>query len=406
MTNAKTGNTLPRHNKNSNSKSKTSSKNPEKIKSGPIDLSFLLIIVVLLVMGIVLMFSAGYAWAISEGLEGTYYVKRQIGMAIVGLIGMLVVSFIDYHIIRKPWIVFGAFGVSIVLLILCLVGPFASPHNNSYRWIDLKIFPEFQPSEVAKFALILLFAYFISANYTRLKDFKYGIIPFVVGIGIIAALLLQEVHLSATIIICAIGFIMMFVGGSKVSHLVLLVIGGLAAMALVLFISVNLNGVGYIQDRVTAWIDPFNPDNADKTYQTRNSLIAIGSGGIFGLGIGNSRQKFLYLPESKNDFVFSVACEELGIIGAVVIISLFLLFVIRGFHIASKAPDKFGMMLAVGLTVQIGLQAFLNFAVVTNTIPNTGISLPFFSYGGTALIMQLVQMGFVLNISRQAIIKV
>ena len=160
--------------------------------------------------------------------------------------------------------------------------------------------------------------------------------------------------------------------------------------------------MSYLTDRVKAWLDPFSSID---TWQTQQSLIAIGSGGLFGLGLGNSRQKFLYLPESENDFVFAVVCEELGFIGAMMVIILFALFIFRGFYIAAKSPDKFGMMLAVGLTVQIGLQALLNIAVVTNSIPNTGISLPFFSYGGTALTMQLIEMGVILNISRQSMIE-
>ncbi len=180
---------------------------------------------------------------------------------------------------------------------------------------------------------------------------------------------------------------------------------GAAAIALALFLLIEVKGIGYFEKRIMSWTDPFGAEASDATRQTKNSLIAIGSGGLFGLGLGNSRQKFLYLPEAKNDFVFAVVCEELGFVGALMVIILFLLFICRGMYIASKAPDKYGMMLAVGLTVQIGLQALLNIAVVTNTIPNTGVSLPFFSYGGTALIMQLVQMGIILNISRQSIIE-
>ncbi|MGN0610102.1 MAG: FtsW/RodA/SpoVE family cell cycle protein [Oscillospiraceae bacterium] len=378
----------------------------EKIVSGPMDLPFFLIIMVLLVMGIIMMFSAGYAWAIAEGHEGTYYVKRQIGMAVVGLAGMFVVSFLDYHFYRKPVIVFGLFAVAAVLLVLCRVGPFTDPHNNSYRWIKIGPLPSFQPSEIMKLAIILLFSYLISINYSKLKQFKYGIVPFAAFLAVVVGLMAIQPHFSGTIIICAIGIIMMFVGGSNVKHLVVLGLIGVAAIVLIMVLLIEFKGVTYIQTRMISWLDPFNEEaSRDKTWQTRNSLIAIGSGGMFGLGLGNSRQKFLYLPESKNDFVFAVVCEELGFVGALMVIILFLLFIIRGFFIASKAPDKFGMMLVVGLTVQIGLQALLNIAVVTNTIPNTGVSLPFFSYGGTALIMQLVQMGIILNVSRKSLIK-
>ncbi|MCI5904646.1 MAG: putative lipid II flippase FtsW [Oscillospiraceae bacterium] len=378
----------------------------EKIVSGPMDLPFFLIIMVLLVMGIIMMFSAGYAWAIAEGHEGTYYVKRQIGMAVVGLAGMFVVSFLDYHFYRKPVIVFGLFAVAAVLLVLCRVGPFTDPHNNSYRWIKIGSLPSFQPSEIMKLAIILLFSYLISINYSKLKQFKYGIVPFAAFLAVVVGLMAIQPHFSGTIIICAIGIIMMFVGGSNVKHLVVLGLIGVAAIVLIMVLLIEFKGVTYIQTRLLSWLDPFNEEaSRDKTWQTRNSLIAIGSGGMFGLGLGNSRQKFLYLPESKNDFVFAVVCEELGFVGALMVIILFLLFIIRGFFIAAKAPDKFGMMLVLGLTVQIGLQALLNIAVVTNTIPNTGVSLPFFSYGGTALIMQLVQMGIILNVSRKSLIK-
>ncbi len=377
----------------------------EKIPVGPVDFTFLLIIMILLVTGIIMMFSAGYAWAIAEGGKGTDYVKSQLGMAIGGLFVMFFASFWDYHKFRKPIFAYGVFLVCVVLLLLCLGGPFADPHNNSYRWVKFGPLPAFQPSEIMKFSIVLLFAYIISVNYSKMKFFKYGIVPFMTILGIVAVLMMQQPHLSGTIIICTIGLIMMFVGGSKFTHLLGVAIVGIAGLAVVVFYLAETRGFSYFEKRFISWLDPFNPDALDATWQTRNSLIAIGSGGIFGLGLGNSRQKFLYLPEAKNDFVFAVVCEELGFVGAIMVIILFLLLIFRGLYIASKAPDKFGMMLALGLTVQIGLQALLNIAVVTNTIPNTGVSLPFFSYGGTALVMQLAEMGIVLNISRQSIIE-
>jgi cell division protein FtsW len=215
---------------------------------------------------------------------------------------------------------------------------------------------------------------------------------------------MQETHLSATIIIGLIGAVLMFVGGVKLKHFIPLAITGGLGLTGFLIYSYKVTD-SYFGDRIRAWLNPFDPTLLEElTWQISQSLIAIGSGGWFGLGLGNSRQKFLYLPESKNDFVFAIVCEELGFFGALVVIAIFLCFIARGFYIASHAPDKFGMLMAVGLTAQIGIQALLNIAVVTNTIPNTGISLPFFSYGGTALVMQLVQMGIILNISRQSII--
>ena len=377
----------------------------EKIPMGPMDLPFFFIIMVLLVMGIIMMFSAGYAWAIKEQDDGTYYVRHQLFMAGIGLAGMLAVSYIDYHVYRKPIIVYGSYVVSAILMILCKFGPFADPQNNAYRWVKIGPIPSFQPSELMKLAIILIFAYIISANYSKLETWKYGIFPFVGFLGGVVVLMLVQRHVSGTIIICVIGLAMMFVGGCSWKKLVFMGIIGAVLLVLGVLLMIKINGFTYVENRIITWRDPFNEEALDTTWQTRNSLIAIGSGGVFGLGLGNSRQKFLYLPQSKNDFVFAIVCEELGLVGALMVIIIFLLFIIRGFYISTKAPDKFGMMVAVGLTFQIGLQALLNIAVVTNSIPNTGVSLPFFSYGGTALIMQLVQMGIILNISRQSIMK-
>lgn len=374
----------------------------EKIVTGTMDLPFFIIVLILLVIGIVMMSSASYAWAISEGLDGMYYGIRQLGMAGIGLICMFFASFVDYHKFKKPFIAYSFFLVTVILLFLCRVGPFKSPHNNSYRWVKIGPLPEFQPSEIMKMAIILLFAYIISINYSKMKKLRYGVVPFLGIIGVVAGLLMWEPHLSGTIIICAIGLIMMFVGGTRFSHLLALGVLGAAALGFIVYVYIQSGKATYFEQRWISWVRPFDPEVEDATWQTRNSLIAIGSGGFFGLGLGNSRQKFLYLPESKNDFVFAVVCEELGFIGAVMVLILFLLFIIRGFYISTKAPDKFGMMIAVGITIQIGIQALLNIAVVTNTIPNTGVSLPFFSYGGTALIMQLAEMGVVLNVSRQS----
>lgn len=379
----------------------------EQIVKGPMDLPFFLIIITLLVIGLVMMFSAGYAWAISKGYDGTYYFRHQLAMAAIGIVGMIIVSCIDYHILKKPFIVFGALGLSAVLMILCRVGPFTAPRGDAYRWIEIAGI-SFQPSEILKLAVILLFATLISNNYSRMNKFSYGVLPFGICLGAVAGLMFMQRHFSGMIIICVIGIIMMYVGGTNTKHIILLGIAAVALVALLMVIMVNVKGNAYVMNRIIAWRDPFDESLKEQgidTYQQKNSLIAIGSGGLFGLGLGNSRQKFLYLPESKNDFVFAVVCEELGFVGACAVLLMFILFVVRGFYIASKAPDKFGMMLVVGLVVQIGLQALLNIAVVTNSIPNTGISLPFFSYGGTALIMQLVQMGIVLNVSKQSLIK-
>jgi cell division protein FtsW len=232
-----------------------------------------------------------------------------------------------------------------------------------------------------------------------MKKVKYGILPFVAMLGIVVALLMMQPHLSGTLIICFLCVVLLFIGGTKILHLLITGAIGVAGLAAIVVYKLTVQGYGYYAVRIQSWLDPFSDIQGD-TWQTCQSLIAIGSGGLFGLGLGESRQKYLYLPESKNDFVFSIVCEELGFVGAMTVILLFILLIFRGLYIASKATDKFGMLIAVGFTFHIGIQAFLNIAVVSNLIMNTGISLPFFSYGGTALILQLCEMGVVLNISR------
>ena len=232
-----------------------------------------------------------------------------------------------------------------------------------------------------------------------MNTFTGGFLPFLVILGVVCGLVFIEPHLSGTILLLSIGLIMMYVGGTRKAYLGGLVLLGAAAVFVMIFV------VGYEQDRIAVWQDPLGVEAKDPggdAWQTVQSLYAIGSGGLMGTGLGNGRQKHLFLPEPHNDFIFSVICEELGLVGAVLVIGLFALLVWRGFVIGMRAKDKFGSMLAIGLTSQIGVQALLNMAVVTNTMPNTGISLPFFSYGGTSLVMLLFQMGVVLAVSRQS----
>ncbi len=362
-------------------------------KMGSMDITFFILVMILLIFGLVMLFSASYAYCYYRYDGDSFrFIKRQLFFGAVGVVGMLIISRIDYHFLKK--FVFWIFGGAYLLLILVLI--IGEELNGAKRWLNIAGVTV-QPSEIMKFALILLFAYLISVNYKRMGTFSYGVLPFLVIIGAVAVVMLLEPHLSGTILICAIGLVMMFVGGTKYRYFGAAV--GIAALGIVAI--VVLKGIDYVSVRLNGWLDPFS-DQQDSTYQTVQSLLAIGSGGLFGLGLGQSRQKYMYLPEPANDFIFSIICEELGFIGAAIVILLFVLLVFRGFVIASKAPDKFGTMLTVGLVVQIGLQAMLNIAVVSNTIPNTGISLPFFSYGGTALLLQLFQMGVVLNISRHA----
>lgn len=369
-----------------------------RIKTGRIDVVFLLLVLSLLTIGLVMLFSASYANAYYyQGGDSLYYISRQLLFAIVGTSAMFVAAFFDYHHFQRMSLLL--MGGSLALLVIVRILP--ANEDGFHRWIRIGDLFSFQPSEIAKFALVVLFAHMLSQNYKRLNTFRYGILPYAVILGIMSILLVLEPHLSATILILGIGAIMMFVAGVDIKWFLM------AGAAVVLaFIAIVFSGViGYSNDRITYWLHP-EEDPLNKGFQTLQSLYAIGSGGLLGVGIGNSRQKYLYLPEVQNDFVFSIVGEELGFIGASLIVILFALLIWRGFVIAGRAKDRFGMLLAVGLTAQVGLQAFFNIAVVTNTIPNTGISLPFFSYGGTSLMMLLGEMGVILSVSRQsAVIK-
>ncbi len=363
------------------------------------DKSFFLIIVILLTFGIVMMFSASYVWSVykNDG-DGFYFVKRQILFAVVGIVLMMALSFVDYHILMNTKVVYTAFLVT--YLLAAYTSAFGVGTAGARRWIEVGSL-SFQPSEILKVAFIMLFAYLLAIHYPKFKKMQYSLQPFVVILGLCLLVLYFQRHLSAMIIFTVLGLSMMFVGGIPMKHfirliLVLGVVGGIAAVVLIM----HEGGMGYVAERFQSWRDPLS-DIQDTTYQTYQSLLAIGSGGIFGLGFGQSRQKYLYLSESQNDFIFSIICEELGLIGAILVILLFTFFIFKGFTVATKAPDRFGMLLTAGITIQVGLQAFLNIMVATNAIPNTGISLPFFSYGGTALIIQLCEMGIILSVSRQ-----
>ena len=362
-----------------------------RAEKGGIDLTFMFLVLILLAIGLIMLFSASYASAYYETGNSFYYISRQLLFAIVGIIGMFVVANIDYHILHR--FAFLIYIGTVFLLILVL---FVHTREDARRWIPLG-FTTFQPSELAKFAVVLIFAHLISTKYDRMKDPKYGVWPFLALMGIVVLLMLLEPHLSGTILILSIGIIMMFVGGTDLKWFM---IGGLLLAAAVVVIVLIPGVIPYAMSRIQHWRDPWI-DPQGKGFQTIQSLYAIGSGGLMGVGIGNSRQKHLYLPEPQNDFIFSVVCEELGFIGATLIILVFVLLIWRGYVIAMRCRDRFGSMLAIGLTTQVGVQTILNIAVVSNTIPNTGISLPFFSSGGTALVMLLAEMGVILSVSRQ-----
>lgn len=369
------------------------------VRSG-FDYPLFTIVLILLAFGLIMMFSASYAVAYSEKGDSLFYLKKQAVFAVIGLIAMFGAANVDYHIFAKKYTVIILSGVSLALM--AAVKIVGSTSNGSERWLKIGEIT-FQPSEILKFAVIVVFAYMIETRYKYLKDFKKGYIPFMTVLGVSCVTLMVQPHLSATIIVFAIGFSMMFVGGLNTKHLILTIIAGIPLVILGVM-ALKAIGYDYFDARFLSFMDPEAEIQGD-TFQTYQSLVTIGSGGLFGLGFGNSRQKYAYLPESQNDFIFPIICEELGFVGAALVILLFVIMIWRGFYICTKARDKFGMMLAFGITFQMGLQALLNIAVVTNAVPNTGIALPFFSYGGTALVMQLGEMGILLNVSRKAALK-
>jgi len=360
-------------------------------ENGKMDITFLSIVLILLTVGLVMLFSAGYVYASKYYGDSYRFISRQAILGAVGVAAMLIISKIDYHVWRRfAWVIFGI--STIILVVLLLIPPMVSGMDVK-RWIVVGPI-NFQPSEIAKFSIVLLFSSLIAANYKQMKEFGFVVFLFLI-LGFTCVLIVLEPHLSATLLVLAIGIVLMIVGGLSKRFII-----GSAIAGGVGIVGFMLSGaISYVKDRLDYWLDPW-ADASGKGYQTIQSLLAIGSGGMTGKGIGQSIQKNLWLPEPHNDFIFAVVCEELGLIGAVVIIGLFCLLIWRGFYIAMHAQDKFGSLLAIGLTFQVGLQAMLNIWVVTNTIPNTGISLPFFSYGGTSLLILLAEMGIVLSVSR------
>ncbi len=367
------------------------------------DMPFFILLMIVLVVGLATLYSASHVYAFNyQDGDSYYYIRKQLLWVAIGLVGMLIVSMIDYHVLHKfAWVIWL---ISLVLLVVAFLMPSST---GVHRWIRIPGLGQFQPSELAKFALVLLFAHLISLNHKKMKTFSKGFLPLFLLLGVTCVLVIIEPHLSGTLLIGLLGFAMMYIGGVRIGWLLGVI--GVGVAGVVLMVAV----FGYEQDRILVWLHPLESyaneitfadgiSGRDHAWQTIQSLYAIGSGGLLGLGPGDSRQKHLFLPEPQNDFIFSVFCEEMGFVGAVLVLVLFALLVWRGFVIGMRSPDKFGCMLAIGLTLQIGLQVAINVAVVSNLMPNTGISLPFFSYGGTSILMLMLQMGVVLAISRQA----
>lgn len=365
----------------------------DKTKRAGMDISFLALVVILLAIGVTMVLSASFARAyfdpggVTKG-KATYYFIRQFIFAALGVAAMIICS-------RLPVGFYKRFSMPVLIaavILLMLVPIIGTNANGAKRWIGLGAFT-IQPSEIAKIGIILAFASMICARRGRMKSFRYGILPFAAILAAIVGLLVLEPHFSASIIIVAIGGVMLFLGGARLVWFIA------AAVAAGGGIAVLLTMFPYASTRITTWRDPF-ASTSDEGYQIVQSLYSIGSGGLTGLGLGQSRQKYLYLPEEHNDFIFSVVCEEFGFIGALLILTLFALLIIRGYWIALHSTDRYGFLVAAGITTLLAIQVILNVAVVTNLVPCTGISLPFFSYGGTALLMQMAEMGIVLSISR------
>ncbi|MBQ0125570.1 MAG: putative lipid II flippase FtsW [Clostridiales bacterium] len=357
---------------------------------GGVDKRFLLTVILLVCFGSVMIFSAGHVYAEKYFGDSFYFVKRQFVFALIGIGAMILFANIDYALLKRYAL--PIFAVSYVLLLLVLIPGVGVTSKGATRWLAIGPL-QFQPSEIAKFSLILLLAAYFSRVSEKTAKFKFGIFfPALMTLSVCFATVLEK-HMSGTIIIFLIGACMIFLSGADIKWLG--AIGGTfaaGALGIILF-------TDYTKNRIEAWLHP-ESDLLGKGWQPYQSLLSIGSGGLLGVGLGNSYQKQLWLPEPQNDFIFAIICEELGLIGAVALIALFITLIRRGFIIAKRAPDTFSSLLAAGLTAKVGIQAILNIAVVTASIPTTGIALPFFSYGGSALVMQLMEMGIILSISR------
>ena len=364
---------------------------------GPLDLPFLMLVLILLAVGLIMLLSASFPSAQADG-DAFYYIKRQIIFAALGVFAMFSVGKINYQRFRGVATI--ALIASIILLLLVIIPGIGIRSHNATRWLGIPgTEMRFQPSEIAKLGIIVYFAADIAKKREKMRTFREGILPYGVILVVITVLMLLEPHMSGAILLLGIGAMMMIVGGIHGKWIALALSGGGLAGYLVLFTDL-MEKIGYNSHRITTWKDPFW-DATYRSYQMAQSYITIGSGGLLGVGLGKSRQKFMFLPEEHNDFIFAVVCEELGLIGATLIMVLFALLIIRGYWLAIHARDRFGSLLVVGVITQIALQTFLNIAVVSGLIPATGISLPFFSYGGTALAIQLAEMGVVLSVSRQ-----
>ena len=366
-----------------------------------IDFVLLIIIILLLSLGIIMVLSASAPSALSETGNSYTYVTKQAIFAVLGF-GVMFSRF-DHRIFKRLY--WPIYWISVGILLLVLIPGLKSSANGATRWINIGGLIQFQPSELTKVGMIIFYAGYLSDHKNELRDFKKGFIkPLAFLVPPIAIALFIQNHLSVGLVMGSITVVMMIMAGCKMSHFILsgLSVGGLGGGALALYLATKGQSAGsesFRIDRILNFMDPWQ-DPTGTGWQAIQSLYAIGSGGLFGVGLGDSKQKYLYIPEPQNDFIFSILAEELGFVGCTVVIILFALFIWRGILIAMKAPDMFGSLVATGITTLVLVQVVINIGVVTNTIPNTGMPLPFFSAGGTALIILMGMCGILLNISR------
>ena len=362
----------------------------------PMDFALLVIVFIMLALGIIMVMSASAPTSLAKAGHSYKYVKTQALSAGLGIVAMLVISNIDYRIYKK----FDRMIYVAVLILLASVAVIGTEDGGAKRWIDLG-FINFQPSEVAKIGLIIFYASLLTKNKERIGEMWGGFFyPLMYLLPVIGILVGIQNHLSATLLIVMIVSIMMIMAGTKLRYFLTFGTAGAAAGAGALFAYAKITGKGMFRiTRLITFLNPFADVQGDG-WQVVQSLYAIGSGGLFGVGLGNSIQKYAYIPEAHNDFIFSIIAEELGFLGCTLVIVLFALFIWRGILIAIKAPDMFGSLTAIGITSMVGLQAIINIAVVTSSMPNTGMPLPFFSYGGTSLLILMASVGVLLNISR------
>lgn len=369
-----------------------------KFLDNRMDYILFITVLILLSLGVIMVLSASAPSALSEtGKSYTYFV-RQFIFAVIGIGIMLFISKIDYRFYKKYyWLVYA---VSVLVLLLVLIPGLGREVNGATRWIGIPGLGQFQPSEITKIGLIIFYAGYLSDHKSELKDFWRGFVkPLAFLLPPIAILYLVQNHLSVCLVIAAITAVMMLMAGCRLLHFIAAGLVGVAGIVIMLIKGQTSESSSFRWDRIVTFFDPWS-DATGTGYQMVQSLYAIGSGGLFGVGLGNSTQKYLYIPEPQNDFIFAIVAEELGFVGCVAIIALFGIFVWRGIVIAMKAPDMFGSLLAVGVTTLVAVQTIINIAVVTASIPTTGMALPFFSYGGTALVILLASVGILLNVSR------